>query len=126
MSDTETPENPYLTPKDMDQWAQQEMKDVTKAFELRLRELTNLAAEYSAGNTTPKQADEMHSRYYHRWGEALPGHSASDGVTDEQLLAAIDKVAESINGPFIAPADAHKKYVERIKGGGSPKAHGFP
>jgi hypothetical protein len=110
----------YLNAKDMRDWAQREIKDLSKASELRLRELTGFVAAYSAGEITPEKADELQSRYYHRWGEALPGHSASEGVTDEQILTGIDQAAEAINGPFTAPAEIRARYVDRLKGKGGP------
>ena len=120
------PENPYLTPKDMRQWAQQEIQDAAKGLELRIRELTGFVGAYSAGEISPEKADELHSRYYHRWGESLPGHSVSENVTDEQLLAGIDKAAEAINGPFMTPAQARAGHAERLKSGRGSRSRETP
>jgi len=51
----------------------QEIKDLTRAVELRMHELTELVTAYSAGEITAKEADDRHFAYHRRWGEALPG-----------------------------------------------------
>lgn len=53
----------------------QEIRDLTRAVELRVNELTELVTAYSAGEITPKEADERYMAYHRRWGEALPGKS---------------------------------------------------
>lgn len=87
------PENgeDYLSPKDIRQWAQQEIKDAAKALDLRTREVAELAAAYSAGELTPAEATERYFKYQRRWGEALPGATVGDGIPDEQILANIDR-----------------------------------
>src|ERR1700683_4740522 len=65
----------YATPQELRSWLSQEIKDMTRAFDLRLREATDLVTAYSLGDLTPEQADERSWRYQHRWGEALPGTS---------------------------------------------------
>ncbi len=80
----------YLSPKEMRQWAEQEIKDVQKAAELRIREANEIVRAYSAGEITPEKAAELQYKYDYRWGEALRGTNAAEGRTDEQILAAID------------------------------------
>ena len=92
----------YFSPKGMRQWADQEIKDVNKAAELRIREVNELVRAYSAGEITPEKADELQWKYQYRWGEALRGTSATEGVTDEQILAKID----STRRPFVTPRQA--------------------
>jgi len=110
----------YLSPRDISSWAHQEIKNAGKAFELRVKELTDLAFTYSAGEITPEQADEKHSRYYHRWGEALLGTTCREGVTDEHLLLEIDKAAGSFTPPLEA-ADKYRRLFHRSQRSGSPK-----
>jgi hypothetical protein len=103
----------FLTPDEIRQWAERQIKEATKALELRTKEVTEIAKAYSAGEITPEKADEMHSRYYHRWGEALAGVTLGDGMkTDEQLLAEIDKAA----GPFTTPRENYD-HTRRLRGG---------
>ena len=99
----------------MRSWAQREIKDAAKAFELRMRELTSLVGTYSAGEITAEKADDLKERYHHRWGDALPGRSASEGATDEQLLAGIDQAANALNGPFVSPSETRARLLGRQK-----------
>lgn len=104
-------EEEYLTPKEIRQWADQEIKDVQKAAELRTREVSEIARAYSAGEITPEKADELQFKYSYRWGEALRGISATEGVTDEQILAKID----STRRPFVSPRQAREE-VRKLTG----------
>jgi hypothetical protein len=83
----------FLSPKDVASWVRQEIADADKAHELRVKELAEIAHAYSAGEVTPEQADQLHTRYYERWGDALPSISTGPGVTDEQILKSLDDAA---------------------------------
>ena len=96
----------YLSAADMRDWLRQEIKDSAKAMDLRIREATDFVTAYSAGDITPEQADERQSRYYHRWGESLPGATVGEGISDEQILARID----SVSGPFETPRELSARY----------------
>jgi hypothetical protein len=96
----------YLSAKDMRQWAEREMGNARRAFELRTKELRDLATSYSAGQITPERADELHSRYHHRWGEALPGVTAAESMSDEDVLATVDKSLT----PFVGPKESRELY----------------
>jgi len=98
----------------MRDWLHQEIKNSAKALELRVREATDFVTAYSAGEISPEQADERHSHYLHRWGEALPGAFVSQGTTDEQILAKID----SVKKPFVPPREISARY-RSLFGGGS-------
>ena len=103
----------FLTPDEMRQWAEREIKDATKALELRSKEVTEIVRAYSAGEITPEKADERYARYNDRWGESLPGTTVGDGLkTDEQLLAEIDKAA----GPFTTPRKLNEEFRRRFEG----------
>jgi hypothetical protein len=107
-----TPDDDYLSPKDMRYVIEQEIKDSAKAHELRTRELTELATVYEQGKITPEQADERMDRYQHRWGEALRGASAMPNVTDEEILAKIDGTRRQ----YVTPRDSRDQ-VKRLFGG---------
>jgi hypothetical protein len=76
--------------EDLQQWLIDEVRDSTKALDLRLREATQLVADYSAGKISPEEATERFHRFDQRWGEALVGATASAGVSDEAILQRID------------------------------------
>ena len=125
MSTEEKPvRDAYLTPVEMRQWAHEEIQQAAKALELRARELMNLVATYAAGEISPDKADELHSRYYHRWAEALPGITLTPRSTDEQILTAMDASAERVRGPFLSPLEQQGRHAERVKGDSrSPERH---
>lgn len=100
----------YLSPTEMRKWAEQEIKDVNKAAELRVREVNEIARAYSAGEITPEKADELQYKYDVRWGEALRGTNAVEGRTDEQILAAIDATRR----PFVSPRDSKEQYRKQF------------
>jgi hypothetical protein len=110
----------FLTPDEMRQWAQREMREAARALDLRARELFDLVDAYSSGKITPEKADELHYRYQHRWGEALPGVVQGDigdpPLTDEHILSKVDKS----NTPFITPREAY----ERSRTGRTPSGGG--
>jgi len=89
-SDQENDDEPY-TPRDMRQWAEQEIKDIAKSVELRLRQVTELVSAYSAGELTQEEAIRRYDAYRFRWGDALRGATMNEGVSDERILAQIDK-----------------------------------
>lgn len=89
----------FLSPKDMQSWAEEEMRDSAKAHELRVKELKSLVADYNAGKVTPEEADDRMLRYGHRWGDALRGASAQAHLSDEQIVAKVDSV-RAMRGPF--------------------------
>jgi hypothetical protein len=82
-----------LSPRDIELWVRQEVADVEKASELRVKELKELARAYSAGDISPEQADALHSRYHERWREALPGAVTGPGISDERILELVDRAA---------------------------------
>jgi len=104
-------DNGHPSAQDMQTWLAQEIIDSAKAFELRVREATGFVTAYSLGQLTPEQADEMHSRYEHRWGEALAGVNATPNLTDEEITLAIDRVL----GEYSGPQRIREQYVARFK-----------
>ena len=103
----------------MRSWLRQELKDLSKAYELRLKEATELVTAYALGELTPEEADERNWRYHQRWGEALPGVSSTEAVTDEQILAAIDKA----RGSYSTPRNIDERYRKLF--GRSPDQPGY-
>ena len=63
----------FLSVKDMRETLEDEIHDVMKSAELRIREFSDFTAAYAAGELTPEQATDKYHRYMDKWGEALPG-----------------------------------------------------
>lgn len=103
----------FLTPDEVRQWAQREMREAARALDLRARELFDLVDAYSSGRITPEKADELQSRYDHRWGEPFPGVVQGDigdpPLTDERIIALMD---ERNPTPFYTPREIHEAHVE--------------
>lgn len=59
----------FLSPEEIHQWTEREIRNARKALELRVKELTEITTAYSAGKVTPEKADELYQRYQHRWGD---------------------------------------------------------
>lgn len=81
----------HLSPADMRDWLRQEIRDASKAVELRLTEASELVMAYGNGDLTPEEAHERHWRYLRRWGEALPGVVSGDNMTNEEIIQRIDQ-----------------------------------
>jgi hypothetical protein len=70
---------------------------LSKAMDLRLRELTSMVTAYTAGELTPEQMNERYQRYTRRWDEALPGIINARGMTDEEIIAGIDGLPKAFD-----------------------------
>jgi hypothetical protein len=90
LSDT-SDESEHLSLKEVRGWASTELSHVTKATELRLKEVLALVDAFSSGEISATEAGDRLSRYQERWGEALPGISSTKGMTDEDIVAQVDE-----------------------------------
>jgi hypothetical protein len=93
-----------LSADDMRRWLGEEVRNVLKECELRVRDATGFTTAYAAGELSPKEAHKRLSRYEERWHDALEGIYASSFKTDDAILAAIDK-AERSDRSFLARLD---------------------
>jgi hypothetical protein len=93
-----------LSPKEIAQWARQEIAHSTKAYELRVKEATDLATKYEAGEISPEEAKKRFLAYENRWREALYGVASAENLTDEQILAKIDETRRASRGTFTSRA----------------------
>jgi len=57
-----------LTPDEMREWLDQEVRDLTKSVQLRMQEATEFVISYAVGKITPKEAMDRLARYDARWG----------------------------------------------------------
>jgi hypothetical protein len=85
------PDDNTLTPQQMRVWLQQEIRDLTKAFELRVKDATDFATAYAVGRLTPGEAMARLERYEYRWGDSpVPGVVVQEGMSNEQIVRRLD------------------------------------
>lgn len=103
MSDSDQPDSQgALSPREVSQWAEQEVTNSAKAFELRKKEATELATQYAAGEISPEEANRRLVAYDRRWGEAIYGVSAAENLSDKQILDQIDQARSDTKRAFTA------------------------
>jgi hypothetical protein len=87
----------FLTPTDLLNVLREDVLAVSKAAELRIRELTIIVTEYAKGNIDPQEANERFDQYVDRWRDAIDGGVRSvEGLSDDEIL---NKIAASRRGP---------------------------
>jgi len=82
-----------LTPVELRQWLQREVRDVMKASELRIKDATDFVTAYATGELTPEVAMERLNQYDNRWRESIMGVTIEEGMTNEEILRLRDKAA---------------------------------
>ena len=79
------------TPEDMRQWLQQELRDLTKATELRVKDATDFVTAYALGKITAEEAADRLSRYQYRWGDSpIPGVATEENTPNDEILRRLD------------------------------------
>jgi hypothetical protein len=91
MAKPEADEFGPLTPADMVQWLQQEVRDVTKASELRIQEATKFVTDFALGKISEEELLNRKSIYAARWGdETIPGVLSEEGMTNGEIMRRVD------------------------------------
>ena len=80
------PDDDILTPQDMRDWLQQELRDLTKALELRVKDATDFVTAYAVGEITAEAAMSRLDEYQSRWFEPIPGVKSDNGMPDTEIL----------------------------------------
>jgi hypothetical protein len=91
MVERDKPEKQESLVKDLQRWLAQELMDIAKARQLRIKEATGIVDSVLKGTITADEGFDLTNEYEDRWGEALPGALALPGLTDEQIIARIDQ-----------------------------------
>ena len=92
MAEAGPPNDPYhLSADDMRGWLEREITDIDKAKELRVKEATGFVEAYAQGEIAQDEMERRMYEYSCRWGEPLPGVPRSEGMSDDQILARINK-----------------------------------
>lgn len=88
-----TPEE--FPPEDAISWLRMEISHLSKAMELRLTEATDFVTAYASGQITIRELIDRMNVYTRRWGDTpVPGVHLHDGMANEEIIAARDKVIE--------------------------------
>ena len=90
----------YLTPDDMLSALRDEVIAISRASEMRIRELTVIVTDYTKGKIAPEEAHERFMKYSDRWGDAMYGISTFEGRTDEQIRHEMDEVRKELRSPI--------------------------
>jgi hypothetical protein len=95
-------ESGFLTPEDMRDWFQRELGDLTKEFELRVRDATDFVTAYRLGEITPEEAMDRLFQYEARWGESrLPYPWIREKMTNDEIVRRIDEgLPETVRAGF--------------------------
>ena len=84
-----------LSVEEMRELLQSEIRATTKAADLRIREFSNFANAYAAGEMTPEQAMDAVIHFQEKWGPAIPGIFKVEGMSDAEITAAVELAAGS-------------------------------
>jgi hypothetical protein len=81
-----------LSPQDMVNWLEGEIRDISREAELRIQDATDFVTAYAMGKLSEEQMNRRRSIYLSRWGEpALAGLFTTDKMSNEEILRRLDK-----------------------------------
>ena len=90
----------YLSVDDMLVALRDEVLAVSRAAEMRTREITALVTDYARGKATAEETHKRFLQYSRRWGDAIPGITTVEGKTDEELFRESDDVRRQLRSPI--------------------------
>lgn len=102
-----------LTPEDVRQWQQQEVFEVMRAAELRVKEATDLAMQYATRKITPDEVLQRMNDYDTRWSPAMVA-GINETMNNAEILRAQD-IGRS------EEAQSESKWRDSLSGGTSPE-----
>lgn len=79
-----------LTPADMLNWLKQELRDMSKATELRTQDAVDFVTAFANGQISEKEVTKRLSAYGSRWGDAIPGVMTTENMTNEEIIRRLD------------------------------------
>jgi len=80
-----------MTPSDMRNWLVQEIRDVLKGQELRIKDATEFVTAYCLGEISAEEASRRFDLYTDRWGDAILGVSTSEDMTNAEVIKRRDQ-----------------------------------
>jgi hypothetical protein len=79
------------SPQDLRDWLRQEIRDLTKATELRLKDATDFVTAYAVGEIDAEEAARRLNRYQSRWGDSpIRGQATTEEMSNDEILKQID------------------------------------
>jgi hypothetical protein len=96
-----------LSVSEMYKLFEKEVRTVTRAADLRIRDFAHFTTDYAAGKITPEQAMDQYFRHEDKWGDALPGVVRPvQNLSDNEIIEAMEKAA----GPYTTREDSKRRY----------------
>lgn len=81
----------FLDAEEMSEWLKDEISDIRRAAELRIKDATDFVTAY-AGGISRKKAEDLFFAYTQRWGDVIPGVGyPPEDMSDEQILETLDE-----------------------------------
>jgi hypothetical protein len=81
----------FPSPKGMQGWLQREIVDIKRAADLRIKDAMEFVNAYARGEISSPEAEERSYAYSQRWGDVIPGVMRTQGMTDEEIVKALDE-----------------------------------
>lgn len=79
-----------ITPADMVSWLKQELRDLSRATQLRTQDAVDFVTAFATGRISEKEVTERLSVYGSRWGDAIPGLMTTENMTNEEIIRRLD------------------------------------
>jgi hypothetical protein len=85
----------FSSPEAMRGWLEREIADIRRAAELRIKDATRFVSAYASGEISAQEVENHSLAYEDRWGDVLPGVMRTQGLSDEEILARLDKARQA-------------------------------
>jgi hypothetical protein len=68
-----------------------EVSIISRAADIRIRELTDVVSDFARGKISAQEANARYIRNSRKWFDALPGVDSVNGKTDEQIVEEMER-----------------------------------
>jgi hypothetical protein len=97
---SEPPGRDLLTPNELLDALRDDVIAISRATEMRIRELTILATEYAQGKIGAEEANARYYAYARRWPEPINGVISVEGKTDAEIFREADDARKELRAPL--------------------------
>ena len=106
-----------LNPAEMLSILQDEVSLISRAADIRIPTVTEIATAYARGELTPQEANRRWGEYEHLWGDAVPGMAGIQGLnTDREFLQFMER-SKSANPTW-------RERLQNLRDDTTPRARG--